>query len=93
MEPPRRDWRIAEGRVLVYRLFDVCDAIDLERAEVLVPRPGRACASRRRRGPPRSRSRARRSTSRSAAELVAGPTAALDAAARAEAEEMAQDRR
>lgn len=38
-EPARRSWRVAEGTLLVYRLFDVADALDLTRAEALLAAP------------------------------------------------------
>jgi hypothetical protein len=38
-EPTRRSWRVADGTLLVYRLFDVADALDLSRAEALVSAP------------------------------------------------------
>ena len=38
-EPTRRSWRVADGTLLVYRLFDVADALDLSRAEVLLSAP------------------------------------------------------
>ncbi len=34
-----RSWRVAEGTILVYRLFDLGEAIDLSRAEQLVATP------------------------------------------------------
>jgi hypothetical protein len=36
---PGRAWRVAEGTIRVYRLFDVADAIDLPRAEALLAAP------------------------------------------------------
>jgi hypothetical protein len=38
-ELARRSWRVAEGTLLVYRLFDVADAFDLTRAEALLSAP------------------------------------------------------
>ena len=38
-ELARRSWRVADGTLLVYRLFDVADALDLSRAEVLLSAP------------------------------------------------------
>jgi hypothetical protein len=35
----RRSWRVADGALLVYRLFDVADALDLPRAEALLAAP------------------------------------------------------
>jgi len=37
--PTQRSWRVAQGGVRVYRLFDVAEAIDLSRAEALVQAP------------------------------------------------------
>jgi hypothetical protein len=34
-----RSWRVAEGTVHVYRLFDIADAVDLSRAEQLLAAP------------------------------------------------------
>src|SRR5690348_5402720 len=41
VEEPRivQEWRVAEGALLVYRLFDVADAVDLARAEQLLAVP------------------------------------------------------
>jgi hypothetical protein len=41
VEEPRieQEWRVAEGALLVYRLFDVADAVDLPRAEQLLAVP------------------------------------------------------
>jgi hypothetical protein len=36
---PPRSWRVADGEVLVYRLFDLADALDLSHAEKLVSAP------------------------------------------------------
>jgi hypothetical protein len=37
--PSPRAWRVADGEVLVYRLFDLADALDLSHAEKLVAAP------------------------------------------------------
>ncbi|HUK65323.1 MAG TPA: hypothetical protein VLV17_00745 [Anaeromyxobacteraceae bacterium] len=39
MNRPDRLWRVAEGVVKVYRLFDVADALDLSRAEAILTVP------------------------------------------------------
>ena len=38
-ELARRSWRVADGTLLVYRLFDVADALDLSRAEAMLSAP------------------------------------------------------
>jgi hypothetical protein len=35
----RRSWRVADGALVVYRLFDVAEALDLPRAEALLAAP------------------------------------------------------
>ena len=39
MEPLPRSWRVADGELLVYRLFDLADAFDLVQAERLLAAP------------------------------------------------------
>src|SRR5574342_777700 len=53
-------WRVADGTIRVYRLFDVADAIDLGRAEALA-------------GPPTSRVRLEASRTHSAIEIPRPP--------------------
>jgi hypothetical protein len=38
-ELARRSWRVSDGTLIVYRLFDVADAVDLSRAEALISAP------------------------------------------------------
>jgi hypothetical protein len=131
-----RAWRVADGSVHVYRLFDLADAVDLGRAEQLVtaprsrfrlegaqsttaleiPRPPLHVALGRRRLPLASGERVAEASVRVfdygvasvlyrlpiapgtdlrelvplAEELLGQPTPALDAAARAEAEELSR---